>query len=156
MADIKTPAARSENMSKIRSRNTKPELYIRKELFSRGYRYRVAPSYIPGHPDLFLRKHNLAVFVHGCFWHRHAGCKYAYTPKSRVDFWNHKFDSNVHRDQEVVRQLNDERIRCLVIWECAIRKALMKNGNPAELFRRIEEAILSGDPYTEVGTDANI
>ena len=156
MADIKTPAERSENMSKIRSRNTKPELYIRKELFARGYRYRVAPSYIPGHPDLFLRKHNLAVFVHGCFWHRHAGCKYAYTPKSRVDFWNHKFDSNVYRDQEVVRQLNDERIRCLVIWECAIRKALMKNGNPAELFRRIEEAILSGDPYTEVGTDANI
>ena len=156
MADIKTPAERSENMSKIRSRNTKLELYIRKELFARGYRYRVAPSYIPGHPDLFLRKHNLAVFVHGCFWHRHAGCKYAYTPKSRVDFWNHKFDSNVHRDQEVVRQLNDERIRCLVIWECAIRKALMKNGNPAELFRRIEEAILSGDPYTEVGTDANI
>lgn len=156
MADIKTPAERSENMSKIRSRNTKPELYIRKELFARGYRYRVAPSYIPGHPDLFLRKHNLAVFVHGCFWHRHAGCKYAYTPQSRVDFWNYKFDSNVHRDQEVVRQLNDERIRCLVIWECAIRKALMKNGNPAELFRRIEEAILSGDPYTEVGTDANI
>ena len=156
MADIKSPAERSENMSKIRSRNTQPEIYIRKELFARGYRYRVAPSYIPGHPDLFLRKHNLAVFVHGCFWHRHAGCKYAYTPKSRIDFWNRKFDSNVRRDQEVKQQLEEKQIRCLIVWECAIRKALMKKGNPTDLFQRIENVILSDDPYTEVGTDANV
>ena len=156
MADIKSPAERSENMPKIRSRNTQSEICIRKELFARGYRYRVAPSYIPGHPDLFLRKHNLAIFVHGCFWHRHAGCKYAYTPKSRIDFWNRKFDRNVCRDQEGKQQLEDKQIRCLVIWECAIRKALMKKGNPADLFQHIENVILSDDPYTEVGADANI
>ena len=156
MADIKSPAERSENMSKIRSRNTQPELYIRKELFARGYRYRISPSYVPGHPDLFLRKHNLAVFVHGCFWHRHEGCKYAYTPKSRIDFWNRKFNSNIQRDLEVRQQLEDAHMRCLVIWECAIRQALMKKGNPSALFQRIEDAILSDDPFVEVGTDADI
>lgn len=154
MADIKSPAERSENMSKIRSGNTTPELFVRRELFRKGYRYRIAPTYIPGHPDLFLRKYNLAIFVHGCFWHRHKGCRYAYNPKSRTEFWNKKFESNIRRDSSVKQMLEDNRIRCLVIWECAIRQATQKNGNVADFFARIEEAIRSDICYMEVSADA--
>ena len=92
MADIVSPEKRSQNMSAIRSKNTKPEVYLRKLLFAQGYRYRIADKSVPGHPDIFLRKYNTAIFVNGCFWHRHPGCKYAYTPKSRVEFWQKKFD----------------------------------------------------------------
>ena len=91
MADIVSPERRSKNMSAIRSKDTKPEIYLRKLLFAEGYRYRIAEKSIPGHPDMFLRKYNTAIFVHGCFWHRHQGCKYAYMPKSRVEFWQKKF-----------------------------------------------------------------
>ena len=77
MADIVSPEKRSQNMSAIRSKNTKPEVYLRKLLFAQGYRYRIADKSVPGHPDIFLRKYNTAIFVNGCFWHRHLGCKYA-------------------------------------------------------------------------------
>lgn len=92
MTDIKSEEERSKNMSAIKSADTKPELFIRKLLFSSGYRYRIQVSNIPGRPDLWLRKYNTAIFVHGCFWHRHKGCRFAYFPKSRVDFWNDKFE----------------------------------------------------------------
>lgn len=124
--DIKSKEARSQNMSRIRSKNTKPEIYFRKLLFAKGYRYRIADKSIPGHPDAFLRKYNTAVFVHGCFWHRHIGCKYVYTPKSRVEFWQKKFDDNIRRDAVVRAALQDNKIKCLVVWECTIRK-MMKN-----------------------------
>ena len=100
MADIKSPEERSRNMAKIRSRDTKPEEYVRKLLFGQGYRYRKNVSNVPGHPDAWMAKHNAAVFVHGCFWHRHEGCKYAYTPKSHTDFWQNKFLKNIQRDIE--------------------------------------------------------
>lgn len=150
MADIKSPEERSVNMSKIRSKNTKPEQFVRKGLFARGFRYRIFPAYIPGHPDLFLRKYNLAIFVHGCFWHRHRACKFAYTPKSRVEFWNRKFDSNMRRDQEVKCLLENDGIRCLIIWECAIREAHQKNNNSEKLFAQIESMIKSETAYMEV------
>ena len=117
MADIKSPEERSRNMAKIRSRDTKPEDYVRKLLFGQGYRYRKNVSGIPGHPDAWLPKYNTALFVHGCFWHRHAGCRYAYTPKSRVDFWTDKFRKNTARDAAVREQLAAGGIRVLVIWE---------------------------------------
>ena len=82
--DIKSPEERSKNMSAIRSRDTKPEVYFRKLLFAQGYRYRLNAKTVPGHPDIYLKKYNTAIFVHGCFWHRHPGCKYTYMPKSRV------------------------------------------------------------------------
>lgn len=120
MADSLTPERRSWNMSRIKSKNTKPEIYLRKLLFAKGYRYRIAPKYIPGHPDLYLKKYNTAIFVHGCFWHRHTGCKYAYTPKTRVDFWQRKFDANITRDQTVKDLLGNRGIKQLVIWECTL------------------------------------
>lgn len=126
MADTISPERRSQNMSAIRSKDTKPEIYLRKLLFAEGYRYRIAEKSIPGHPDMFLRKYNTAFFVHGCFWHRHQGCKYAYTPKSRVEFWQKKFDDNVRRDAVVRTALQENNIKCLVVWECTI-KQMMKS-----------------------------
>lgn len=122
MADIVSPEKRSQNMSAIRSKDTKPEVYLRKLLFAQGYRYRIADKSVPGHPDIFLRKYNTAIFVNGCFWHRHPGCKYAYTPKSRVEFWRKKFDDNVRRDSAVKAELLEHGIKLLTVWECAIRR----------------------------------
>lgn len=122
MADIVSPEQRSRNMSAIRSKDTKPEVYLRKLLFAEGYRYRIAEKRVPGHPDIFLRKYNTAIFVHGCFWHRHQECKYAYMPKTRVDFWQKKFDDNVRRDAVVKEELRQQGIKCLIIWECTIKK----------------------------------
>ncbi len=122
MADIKSSEERSKNMSAIKNRDTQPEIYFRKLLFANGYRYRKNVSYIPGHPDLYLAKYNTAIFVHGCFWHRHEGCKYAYTPKSRIEFWNRKFNDNIKRDITVQEQLKASGIKCFVIWECTINK----------------------------------
>ena len=109
MADIVSQERRSRNMAAIRSKNTRPEVYLRKLLFAEGFRYRIAEDSVPGHPDIFLRKHNAAVFVNGCFWHRHQGCKYAYMPKSRVDFWQKKFDANVQRDSMVKYDLQNRK-----------------------------------------------
>lgn len=124
MADIVSPERRSKNMAAIRSKDTKPEIYLRKLLFAKGYRYRIAEKSIPGHPDIFLRKYNTAIFVHGCFWHRHQGCKYAYTPKSHVEFWQKKFDDNNRRDALVKAELKEKRIKCLVVWECTIEQMM--------------------------------
>ncbi len=118
--DIKSPGERSANMAAIHSRDT--EIYFRKQLFARGYRYSLNSDAAPGHPDIYLRKYNTAVFVNGCFWHRHVGCKYAYMPKSRVDFWQKKFDDNVKRDQRIVTELKDKKIKCLIVWECTINR----------------------------------
>ena len=122
MADIVSPEKRSQNMSAIRSKDTKPEVYLRKLLFAQGYRYRIADKSVPGHPDIFLRKYNTAIFVNGCFWHRHPGCKYAYTPKSRVEFWQKKFSANVNRDKIVRKELQELKIKQLIIWECTIKE----------------------------------
>ena len=124
--DIKSPEERSINMSHIRSRDTAPEIFIRKSLFADGYRYVIGSRQIPGHPDLWMPKYNVAVFIHGCFWHRHDGCKYAYNPKSRTEFWQTKFDNNKKRDQQVRELLHEANIRQLIIWECTV-KQMMKD-----------------------------
>lgn len=125
MADIKTPEERSRNMARIRSKDMKPEIYIRKKLFERGYRYRKNPANVFGHPDMWLSKYKTAVFVHGCYWHRHNSCKYAYVPKSRVDSWTTKFENNIKRDEVVRWNLAIRGIRVLTIWECTVKKMMM-------------------------------
>ena len=150
MADIKDTDSRSRNMSAIKSRDTKPELFVRKALFADGFRYRIAPKNIPGHPDIYLAKYRLAIFVHGCFWHRHVHCKYAYSPKSRQEFWETKFRNNIQRDIEVRTQLRKQGKRFLIIWECAIKEAQKKTGNAPELIRHIEELICSDVQECEV------
>lgn len=113
---------RSENMRKIRSKDTKPEVYLRHLLFAKGFRYRLYNKKIPGTPDLFLRKYNTAIFVNGCFWHRHKGCKYATIPKSNTEFWDEKFSRNVKRDKRQLEELREKGIRVIVVWECTIKK----------------------------------
>ena len=148
--DKLSTAERSKNMSAIRGRNTKPELLIRQWLFAEGYRYRINVKYIPGHPDLFLRKYNTAIFVHGCFWHRHKNCKYAYTPKSNTEFWLKKFDDNVRRDDKVRKLLEEQKTKQLIIWECTV-KEMAKNGDyRSELLEKIERFFLSTDLFMEV------
>lgn len=141
--DIKSEEARSLNMRHIKSKNTKPEMYFRKLLFSKGYRYRVGAKNIPGHPDIFLRKYKAAVFIHGCFWHRHRGCKYAYMPKTRVEFWQRKFDANIKRDSIVMSELKEKKVRCLIIWECTIRKMLKDADFEKQILLHSEEFLHS-------------
>lgn len=141
MADIISPERRSKNMSAIRSKDTKPEIYLRKLLFAEGYRYRIAEKSIPGHPDMFLRKYNTAIFVHGCFWHRHQGCKYAYTPKSNVEFWQTKFDNNVKRDAVVGIELHERKIKCLIVWECTIKQMIKDSIVEKAILLQIESFI---------------
>lgn len=124
-------------MAAIHSRDTKPEIYLRKLLFASGYRYRIASRTIPGHPDIWLRKYNSAVFVHGCFWHRHNGCKYAYTPRSRIDFWQRKFCDNCRRDAAVRSMLQAQGIKCLIVWECTIHRMMKDAGLEQEILRKI-------------------
>ena len=144
MADSLTPERRSWNMSRIKNKDTKPEIYLRRLLFSNGYRYRIAPKEIPGRPDIYLKKYNTAVFVHGCYWHRHAGCKYAYTPKSRTEFWEKKFSENVKRDQIVKEDLKQKGIRQLIIWECSINQ-MRKNKEIEDSFKDKIEGFLRGE-----------
>ena len=99
----KNSLTRSQNMARIKSKNTKPEIYIRKLLYKMGYRYRVNYSQLPGTPDIFILKYNTAIFVNGCFWHRHENCKIATFPKTHVEYWEKKFRRNVERDIEVLR-----------------------------------------------------
>lgn len=150
MTDIKSKEERSRNMSAIKSKNTKPEVYFRKLLFSKGYRYSLHSKNIPGHPDLWLKKYNTAVFIHGCFWHRHDGCKYAYSPKSKHEFWDDKFLRNKNRDEEVLRQLSDRKIRCLVIWECTIKNMNKRNGNERDILNIVENFLKSDNDYLEI------
>ena len=116
--DIVSPTTRSRMMSRIRGRNTAPELIVRKTAYGLGYRYRLNRPDLPGSPDLVFSRYNTAIFVHGCFWHRHEKCKYCYTPKSNIEFWMKKFDNNVARDNRVKGELERMGWRVAIIWEC--------------------------------------
>ena len=124
MADVVDRATRSRMMSGIRGRDTKPEKQVRSFLHRAGLRFRLHAS-LPGKPDLVFPKHGAVVFVHGCFWHRHAGCRYATTPSSNVDFWQAKFDANVARDKRVTRHLRKAGWRVLVVWECRLSSSAL-------------------------------
>ena len=122
MTDMVSPERRSAIMSKIRSRDTKPELRVRKAAHALGLRFRLHRKDLPGTPDLVFPKWRTVVFVHGCFWHRHPGCSKATEPKSRVDFWTAKFAANVERDARMKMALEDAGWKVVVIWECETEK----------------------------------
>jgi len=109
---------RSWNMSRIRSKDTSPEIRVRSFLHRSGFRFRLHAHNLPGSPDIVLPKYRTIIFVHGCFWHRHAGCKFAYTPKSRVEFWRSKFKQNIERDKSIKKLLKNLGWNVLTIWEC--------------------------------------
>lgn len=120
MADFLTPAGRSERMARIKSSDTVPERSLRSALHRLGLRFRLRERGLPGKPDLIFPRHKAIVFVHGCFWHRHAGCKIATTPKSNTSFWVEKFERNVARDARVRTQLEAMGWKVLVAWECEL------------------------------------
>lgn len=122
MSDKLTPEKRSWNMSRIKGKDTKIEVEVRKYLFSKGYRFRKNDKRYPGKPDIILPKYHVAIFVHGCFWHRHEGCKDATTPKTRTEFWLEKFDKNVKNDQIKQEKLKEMGWRVIVIWECELKR----------------------------------
>ena len=123
MADFLSPDERSERMSRIRGKDTKPELILRKALHSLGLRYRLHEPGLPGKPDLVFPRYRTVVFMHGCFWHRHTGCNIATTPKSNVPFWLGKFEKNIARDNRVTTSLEEAGWRVLVVWECELGSA---------------------------------
>lgn len=121
MADVHSPETRSYNMSQIKGKNTKPEEMVRKYLFSRGFRYRKNDKNLPGKPDIVLPKYHTCVFVNGCFWHGHEGCKYFVWPKSNADFWNEKISGNIRRDNENIRKLSQLGWNVITLWECELK-----------------------------------
>jgi DNA mismatch endonuclease (patch repair protein) len=135
MADVFDRATRSRNMAAIRGRHTKPELVVRRYLHSRGLRYRLHGPKLPGRPDLVFRRLKTVVFVHGCFWHRHAGCRYAVLPKTNPAFWLAKLSGNKARDRRNVSRLRRAGWRVLTIWECELDEASL-----ARLYRKIMAA----------------
>ncbi len=120
MTDIFSKAKRSEVMARIRSRDTNPEKAVRSLLHGMGYRFRLHRRDLPGTPDIVLPRYRTVVFVHGCFWHSHKGCKYAYQPKSRTEFWKRKLQLNVERDQIVESELTEAGWNVGIIWECEL------------------------------------
>lgn len=118
MADHLTKKKRSWNMSRIKSKNTKPELIVRSLLHSMGYRFRLHRKDLPGKPDIVLSKYKTVIFVHGCFWHRHKGCKRCTTPSSNQEYWKNKFERNIANDKSHKVQLRGKGWKVFVIWEC--------------------------------------
>ena len=127
-----TPEKRSWNMSRIKGKDTKIEVEVRKYLFSKGYRFRKNDKRYPGKPDIVLPKYHVAIFVHGCFWHRHEGCKDATTPKTRTEFWLEKFDKNVKNDQIKQEKLRELGWKVIVIWECELKRSFQETMDKVE------------------------
>lgn len=122
MVDSLTKERRSWNMSRVRSKDTKPELVVRSILHRNGYRFRLHKKGLPGKPDIVLAKYHTVIFVHGCFWHRHKNCPDATVPKTRTDFWSQKFSQNVERDKKVQTALCQLGWNVIIVWECETLK----------------------------------
>lgn len=121
MTDVHSPQVRSYNMSQIKGKDTKPEILVRRFLFSKGLRYRLHYKNLPGKPDLVFVKFKIVVFVHGCFWHGHEGCKYFVVPKTRTDWWLTKINKNKEKDNDSIQKLKDEGWDPIVVWECDLK-----------------------------------
>ena len=119
--DTRTSAQRSYNMSLIHGKDTKPEVLVRRYLFSRGLRFRKNDKRLPGHPDIVFPKYKTVVFINGCFWHGHEGCKYFVMPKSNVEFWQNKIQTNIARDAAINDKLSEQGWNVIVVWECEFR-----------------------------------
>jgi len=121
MVDVHTKSVRSYNMSRIKSKDTKPELIVRRFLFSEGFRYRLHDKRLPGKPDIYLPKFKTVIFIHGCFWHGHKGCKYFVIPKTRTIWWKNKISINKNNDKLNQKKLKNSNFKVITIWECKLR-----------------------------------
>jgi DNA mismatch endonuclease (patch repair protein) len=136
-------------MSGIRDKDTKPELALRRALHARGFRFRLHSKKVHGRPDLVLPEHRAAVFVHGCFWHRHEGCRHTTAPSTRQDFWQAKFEANIARDEAVRRKLLEDGWRIATVWECALRKPDQITAST----ERLSAWLLSDEHQIEIGAE---
>jgi DNA mismatch endonuclease (patch repair protein) len=121
MADVHSEEIRSYNMSRIKGKDTKPEILVRKFLFAKGLRYRLHDKKMAGKPDIVLAKYRTVVFIHGCFWHGHEDCKYFVVPKTRTDWWLDKINKNKEKDNDSILKLNEEGWHTIVVWECDLK-----------------------------------
>ena len=126
MADVHSKEIRSYNMSRIKGKNTKPEMLVRKFLHANGYRYKLHDKSLPGKPDIVLPKYKTVIFVHGCFWHGHSNCKYYVVPKSRTDWWLNKINGNIANDTKALKALKKEGWEIITIWECNLKPAILQ------------------------------
>ena len=140
-SDIFSEEKRSYIMSRVGSKNTKPELIVRSYLHGLGFRFRIHGQNLPGRPDIVLPKHRCVVFVNGCFWHRHKGCKRASIPSTRVDFWQAKFESNIARDQKNLSRLKEAKWKVCLVWECEIDKISRRTEKLLELANEIVQPL---------------
>jgi DNA mismatch endonuclease (patch repair protein) len=129
-------------MQRVRRRDTKPEMVVRRLAHDLGLRFRLHRRDLPGTPDLVFPRHKVAIFVHGCFWHRHPGCRHASTPKANVEFWNDKFRRNVNRDARKEAELRDLGWRVVLVWGCEIHKPAALVGRLADIFDRKPSRLL--------------
>ncbi len=121
MADVHTRDVRSFNMSRIRSKDTKPEIIVRKALFAGGFRFRVHDNRYPGSPDIVLKKYKVVIFIHGCFWHGHKDCKYFKIPQTRTQWWQDKIARNKYNDKKAIKTLKREGWKVIILWECDLK-----------------------------------
>ena len=145
--DIISEERRSWNMSRIKGKDTKPELVVRSILHKMGYRFRLHRKDLPGTPDIVLPKYKTVIFLHGCFWHRHKGCKYAYTPKSRVKFWKDKFAETVKRDKQHLKQLKENGWEVFIVWECETKNMNKLKKIINKISQEINGVLLSSSDY---------
>ena len=124
MADIHSASVRSYNMSQIKSKNTKPEILVRRFLHKQGYRYRLHVKNLPGTPDIVLPKYKTVIFIHGCFWHGHENCNYSAIPKTRTEWWKVKIDNNIRNDNKAVRELLNIGCKVITVWTCQLKTKL--------------------------------
>lgn len=150
--DIVNSETRSRMMSGIRSKNTKPEIIIRKGLFNRGLRYRINDKKVFGKPDIVLKKHKAIIFIHGCFWHGHIGCKNFKMPSSNREFWVNKIDVNRKRDGEVLNYLHATGWRICIVWECAVRGKYQLN-KIDETIQKLYDWIISDNIWLEITSE---
>lgn len=120
--DVHDQKTRSYNMSRVKGKDTKPEEIVRKYLFFQGFRYRKNDKRLPGKPDIVLPKYKTVIFVNGCFWHKHEGCKYFVWPKSNSEFWKEKIESNIVRDKKQYEELKNAGWHVIIVWECELKK----------------------------------
>lgn len=154
MADTMTPEQRSRCMAAVKGRDTKPEMVVRKYLFSRGLRFRVQVRKLPGNPDIVLTKYKTVIFVDGCFWHGHEGCKYFRLPKSNVDFWKEKIERNIARDTRCETELKALGWHVIRVWECEIRAVSGREEYLTSLYKRIVKPIQSYSLDTDMSQSA--
>lgn len=152
MTDIVDIETRSRIMASVGQRDTGPELRLRHSLHRLGLRYRLHERKLPGSPDLVLPRFNAVVFIHGCFWHIHKGCKFATKPLSRKEFWREKFEANIKRDRKNYDALAAKGWRVLVVWECAIKGK--KDNEMEALGKEVKNWLKSSQKYCEIGSSA--